>query len=347
MAVYVDVSSNNGTPNLQAYRNAGHTDLMLKATEGTGYAWSQMQALAREWHSFGPRYRVGYYHWLYGTLSGSTQFAWFWAQVEPVFEPGDWFMTDFEDVDPSRWVSDAQHLAVLREFDTLGLQLAPVHDYAPDWYLANLPQCRAWLKAANRPVVASDYSNAPPGNRYGLNHVAHQFTDRANVPGWASPVDYNRWLTSGESTSSSGAKEIDTVTPDDIKAIAEAAAAAVWTSDFSGHGYKAPASTVLADALRNATTAAAADPMGKSLSRSGVGPAPREVWLADARNLAAQANDNASKALAGVNELAAVVAHVLQAVQRLGDLAGVPAAPVDPKQIVAALGTAITKGVSE
>jgi GH25 family lysozyme M1 (1,4-beta-N-acetylmuramidase) len=189
---YVDISSNNGTPNLAAYRDAGHADLMLKATEGTGYAWPQMQALARQWHSFGSQYRVGYYHWLYGTLSAASQHTVFWQQVAPVWRAGDWTMTDFEDVDPSRWVSDAQHLAVLRDFDTL-CQAHGYHDiYTGNWYLANLPQCVAYLRT--RPVVMSDYSNSPPANPHGLTYDAHQFTNSASVPGFAGRVDYNRWL---------------------------------------------------------------------------------------------------------------------------------------------------------
>lgn len=214
-AYYVDCSSHNGRPDLKAYRAAGHTDLMLKATEGTGYAWSLTQELAREWHSFGPEYRVGYYHWLYGTLSASAQFSHFWSHIAPAFRHGDWTMTDFEDVDPSRWVSDAQHLAVLREFDGLAAAHGPVHDYAPDWYLANLPLCRAWLRG--RLVVASDYSHNPPINRYGLTFVAVQFTDRQRVAGFAVPVDYNRWLTPAESGASAGSTEIgsDEMTPAD------------------------------------------------------------------------------------------------------------------------------------
>lgn len=223
MAVFVDVSSNNGNPNLAAYRADGHTDLVLKATEGTGYAWDQMPALARTWHSYGPNYRVGYYHWLYGTISGLSQYLWFWAHIGPVFRAGDWMMTDFEDVDPRRWVTDAEHLAVLKQFDTECAKHGWVEDYAPDWYLANLPQCVAWLSANQRPVHASDYTNSPPGNRYGLNHVAHQFTDRANVPGWAGPVDCNRWLTAaGESASSAGAIQIsgdDTLSDAQVTAI--------------------------------------------------------------------------------------------------------------------------------
>jgi GH25 family lysozyme M1 (1,4-beta-N-acetylmuramidase) len=189
---YVDISSNNGTPNLVAYRDAGHTDLMLKATEGLRYAWPQMQSLARQWHSFGPQYRVGYYHWLYGTLSAADQHASFWGQVAPVWRAGDWTMTDFEDVDPSRWVGDAQHLAVLRDFDAR-CDAHGYHDiYTGNWFIANLPQCVAYLRTKN--VVMSDYTDDPPANPYGLSYDAHQFTSSASVAGMSGRVDYNRWL---------------------------------------------------------------------------------------------------------------------------------------------------------
>jgi GH25 family lysozyme M1 (1,4-beta-N-acetylmuramidase) len=198
--VYVDISSNNGTPNLPAYKAAGHTDLMLKATQGDDYHWPEMSTLAQQWHSFGPNYRVGYYHWLYGTISAQLQFNFFWSHVAPVWRAGDWLMTDFEDVDPSRWVSDSQHMTVLRGFNDLCRSRGPIHAYTGNWYLNNLPQCAAYLRT--QPVVMSDYSNTPPANPYGLSYVAHQFTDRATVAGMPGPVDYNRWL--GETTAGGG-----------------------------------------------------------------------------------------------------------------------------------------------
>ena len=190
MPDYVDCSSNNGPPDLNAYWAAGHRDLMLKATEGTGYAWGLMPQLAAQWHGLGGR--CGYYHWLYGTLSAQSQHDWFWGKVAPVWQAGDWLMTDFEDVDPSRWVSDAQHLNVLRDFNSRCAVHGPVHTYTGNWYLANLPQCTAYLRS--QPVVMSDYSNTPPANPYGLNYVAHQYTSTAKVAGWAGGVDLNRWL---------------------------------------------------------------------------------------------------------------------------------------------------------
>ena len=192
---YVDISSHQaaaGTIDLRAYWDAGHTDLMLKATQGTEYAWDGMQPLAREWHSFGPQYRVGYYHWLYATVPAASQHGFFWGQAAPVWRAGDWTMTDFEDVDPSRWRSDAVTLPVLKEFDAR-CSAHGYHDvYTGNWFIADLPLCRAYLKTQN--VVMSDYTNNPPANPYGLSYDAHQFTSSATVAGMPGRVDYNRWL---------------------------------------------------------------------------------------------------------------------------------------------------------
>lgn len=205
--LYVDISSHQGTPNLRAYWDAGYRELMMKASEGTGYWWPLMQQLARQWHSFGPDARVGYYHWLYSTHSAAAQHLLFWSRVQPVFRTGDWLMVDFEDVAPARWRSDADTLPVLREFVRFCRQHAETHVYSGNWYLANMPLCRAYLRS--QLVVMSDYSHDEPGNPYGLTYVAHQFTDRAIVPGFAGPVDCNRWLLPltgpGESAAGSGA----------------------------------------------------------------------------------------------------------------------------------------------
>lgn len=190
--LYIDISSHQGTPDLRAYWNAGYRELMMKASEGTGYWWPLMQQLAREWHSFGPDARVGYYHWLYATVSAAAQHLLFWSRVQPVFRAGDWLMVDFEDVAPARWRPDADTLPVLREFVRLCRQHAETHVYTGNWFLANLPLCRAYLRS--QLVVMSDYSHDEPANPYGLTYVAHQFTDRATVPGISGPVDCNRWL---------------------------------------------------------------------------------------------------------------------------------------------------------
>lgn len=194
--VYCDLSSNNPLPDLDAMWADGYRWLMLKATEATGYYWDQMQGLARKWHSFGADAHAGYYHWLYGTVDADAQFAAFWAQVGPVWKAGDRLMTDFEDVDPSRWVSDAQHCSVMARFQALSMTKDPDAEvYTGNWYLVNLPQTVAYLKAHNIGVVMSDYSNNPPANPYGLRYVAWQYTSSGRIAGINAPVDMNRWIT--------------------------------------------------------------------------------------------------------------------------------------------------------
>jgi GH25 family lysozyme M1 (1,4-beta-N-acetylmuramidase) len=215
---YVDISSHQsdaGFIDLKAYWNAGHRDLMLKATEGTTYSWSQMRGLAQQWHGFGLNARVGYYHWLYGNESADAQFAWFWSQVSGVFRQGDWLMTDFEDTDAGRQVSDAAFAAALRRFNELAAGEGPIHTYTGNWYIANKPQCIAYLRT--QPVVMSDYAHSPPLNPYGLSYVAHQYTDRASVPGMPGLVDYNRWL--GESPSGGGIPLEDSMSAADVAAL--------------------------------------------------------------------------------------------------------------------------------
>jgi GH25 family lysozyme M1 (1,4-beta-N-acetylmuramidase) len=218
---YVDISSHQadaGYIDLVAHWNAGHRDLCLKATEGTHYSWGQMRVLAQQWHGFGLDARVGYYHWLYGNLSADAQFSWFWSQVGGVFRRGDWLMTDFEDTDAARRVSDAANAAILRRFNELAAQKGPIYTYTGNWYLDGKPQCVAYLKT--QPVVMSDYDHSPPLNPYGLTYVSHQFTETASVPGMPGLVDYNRWL--GESTSGSGTPLTPAQTEDDLSAEAEA-----------------------------------------------------------------------------------------------------------------------------
>jgi hypothetical protein len=187
---YLDISSHNGTPDLHKYAKDGHTHLVLKVTEGTVYHWEAMQGYARLWHSLGAEYTVGYYHWLYGTESGTGQFDYFWSFVTGVWRPGDEIMVDFEDVDPRRWVTDATHRRVAMEFAVAAARHGYVYFYAPNWYIANMPLCREFLKSYD--IAESDYSHDPALNPYGMNITRHQFTDRKIVPGFAGPVDCNR-----------------------------------------------------------------------------------------------------------------------------------------------------------
>src|SRR3954470_9725306 len=60
LPLMVDLSSNNGTPDLDAHFKAGYRVIALKASESTGYTWPAHDALTDRWHKLGGR--VVHYH---------------------------------------------------------------------------------------------------------------------------------------------------------------------------------------------------------------------------------------------------------------------------------------------
>lgn len=60
----VDLSSNNGTPNLPAHYRAGYRTIALKATENVGYTWPAEAGHVQQWHRLGGR--VVAYHFARG-----------------------------------------------------------------------------------------------------------------------------------------------------------------------------------------------------------------------------------------------------------------------------------------
>lgn len=193
---FVDCSSNNPLPNVRAYAAAGHRHLCRKVSEGVGYHWFEGDALADHAHQAG--LHVGHYHWLRPDASATAQAAFFVTSVKSHLHEGDWLMTDFERTPGVADPADISRAAQLHEFNAYVRQHLPgypLYVYTGNWYLDGKPhsqaECRRW------PVVMSDYSGAAHmPNPYQLNYVAWQFTDRAKVAGFSSPVDYNRWLIS-------------------------------------------------------------------------------------------------------------------------------------------------------
>lgn len=74
----VDISDNNGTPDLAAYWKAGHRGLGLKVTEGTSYAWDKHGTYADQWHKLGGW--VIHYAFLHPG-SGNDQARFFLTQI--------------------------------------------------------------------------------------------------------------------------------------------------------------------------------------------------------------------------------------------------------------------------
>lgn len=191
---FADCSSNNPMPNIAAYAFAGHTDLCRKVSEGVGYHWVEGDQVADQAHAAG--LRVGSYHWLRPDSSATAQAAFFVSLVKPHAKPGDWLMTDFERTADAADPADVVRAAQLHEFNeyvTKHLPGVPLYVYTGNWYLDDKPHCQA--ECRRWPVVMSDYSGAAKlPNPYRLRYVAWQFTDHARVPGFAAPVDYNRWI---------------------------------------------------------------------------------------------------------------------------------------------------------
>lgn len=219
-ATFVDCSSNNPLPDLLAYKNAGHRHICRKVSEGADYHWFDGDGVADKAHVLG--LRVGHYHWLRPDSSATAQAAFFVTNVVPHLKPGDWLMTDFEATSGVSDGSDVERAAALHQFNSYvreKLPDVPLFVYTGNWYLDGKPHCQA--ECRHWPVVMSDYSGATSlPNPYGLRYVAWQFTDRANVTGFAAPVDYNRWLDEPQvKYPADHPKWSDTVTKDEVLAL--------------------------------------------------------------------------------------------------------------------------------
>lgn len=191
---FADISSNNPLPNLAAYVAAGHKWLARKVTEGTGYRWFEGDAVADEAHQRG--LHLFHYHWL-TPEPVSAQAASFIGAVKAHLKPGDKLMTDFER-SPQPDPVDSIRAAQIRDFNHLVTTALPDNEltvYTGNWYLDGKPACQA--ETRRWPVILSDYTDAADeqiNNRYGLDLIVRQLTDRATVPGFSAPVDYNHWL---------------------------------------------------------------------------------------------------------------------------------------------------------
>jgi len=202
MSLYVDCSSNNGTPNVAAYAAAGHTKLSVKVSEGAGYHWYGGEDVIDQAHRHG--LVVEHYHWLRPDSDVKAQADFFLRYVEKRWRHGDNAMTDCEvtygaqDPSPDR---RADQLAAFQE--RIKARLAEPVVYLPNWYCDNKPALIA--EGKRWAVVASDYSGGDTvNNRHGFRLVAWQFTSSAHVAGFAGRVDYNRTLTDTGSTSGAG-----------------------------------------------------------------------------------------------------------------------------------------------
>jgi GH25 family lysozyme M1 (1,4-beta-N-acetylmuramidase) len=197
---WTDLSSNNAWPDLAAYKRAGHKSVMLKATEGTGYAWWGGNDLADQAHDIG--LAVGRYAWVRPDSSAADQADFFLNVIDGHTAPGDWLMNDFELTAAAADPPDEQRAQQAVDFNESVSQAKPdlpLVIYTGNWYLYGKPHCQQACRQF--PVVMSDYSGSaqpgqqsPPPNPYRLTYAAHQFTSSGAVPGVPGRVDYNYWL---------------------------------------------------------------------------------------------------------------------------------------------------------
>jgi GH25 family lysozyme M1 (1,4-beta-N-acetylmuramidase) len=195
MSDFVDISAWQPAADLQAYKNAGHSIVSLRATDGAGYADP----------TFVPRWQqarqIGLARWAYHFArpgDPAQQARAFLARIHGAggWQPGDVAMLDAEWFESGTvWVGldpkDALSFAkawfgeVLRDFP----QAVPMI-YANTWYLE-----AAGITTQTLPYVG--WVCASYGASYrvaaGWQHAcAWQYTDAASVPGLPTPVDCNK-----------------------------------------------------------------------------------------------------------------------------------------------------------
>jgi GH25 family lysozyme M1 (1,4-beta-N-acetylmuramidase) len=90
-----DVSSNNGVVDLPKYRKAGHTRLIVKATEGTNYLNPLHGPTVTSAHREG--LSVSHYHFCRPEeAAGGAEVTHFWRHVSGLWMPGDCLHIDLE-----------------------------------------------------------------------------------------------------------------------------------------------------------------------------------------------------------------------------------------------------------
>ena len=184
----VDLSSNNGAPNLGAHYKAGYRTIALKATESNNYTWSAHAGLSDEWHKLGGR--VVHYHFAQpGNPVGQADY--FLNAVRPHLGKNDVLCLDAE-----RGGIDGAFSRAFIDRVTSRVSVAGLIYGSPAFLNTNKVQkykgWRLWLaEYGPRADVPSSWQT----------WMAWQFTDRAtNVPGIPGSVDQSHvrpWLLPG------------------------------------------------------------------------------------------------------------------------------------------------------
>ena len=219
---FADLSHHNAAVDLAAYAAAGHTRVVLKATEGTG--WTDPE-FADRWAAAGrARLHRGAYHFGRAASSGAAQADYLLEVVNAAggLSPGDWLVLDLED-------STAPNRASAFATEFCGRMVARGHPsglvYTGRWYATPTGITPGILPPGWRRLWLSDYGTVSDGAMrlpagWSRDQVAaRQYTNAATVPGITGGCDYSRiitdWLTQEESVA---------LTAGEITAIAKA----VW-----------------------------------------------------------------------------------------------------------------------
>lgn len=194
MASFADISHHQSTVNLTTYAHAGHSRVVLKATEGTSGVDSRF---AERWHEAG---RLGLgrvaYHFARAANNGAAEFDHFLATVGKL-GPRDILCLDAEDTSSPR-----RSAAHAREFTTRavarGVRTGLV--YTGRWFADPNGVTAAVMQPGWRQLWLSDYGTKAdaamllPAGWSRTQVVARQFTDKASVAGIAGGCDYSRLL---------------------------------------------------------------------------------------------------------------------------------------------------------
>lgn len=168
-----DVSSNNGSVDIAAYRAAGHVLLAIKATEGEGF----VSPTHRQWATECGRHGVGVLHYHFArpdTGSDPEAEARFFLEAAlPLAGGRDYLSLDLERATPQGWAHDP---AWSRTFD----EYVRAHSRFATILYANRSTLQAgsgWLSKAPERYWDADWSGGPDFAPVGGWVALRQFTD--------------------------------------------------------------------------------------------------------------------------------------------------------------------------
>jgi hypothetical protein len=189
LPLMVDLSSNNGTPDLAAHYRAGYRTIALKATENVGYTWPAHTGYTITWHRLGGR--VVHYHFAQAG-NAAAQADHFVDTIRP-----NYGRTDVVCLDVERGGVNGAFAQVF--IDRVVARLGSVNGLiygSPSFLNANgVVKYRGWR------LWLAEYGPHADVPRSWVTWMGWQFTDRATgVPGIPGAVDQSHvksWLLPG------------------------------------------------------------------------------------------------------------------------------------------------------